>query len=184
MKKTFSLILLATLPACASIVEGSEQEIMVETAPPMTARCELTNERGTWHVAATPGNVALKRSGSDLHVECANNTHEGKRIFSSDAESWAVGNVLAGGIIGAGVDAGTGALYSYDDVITVPMKARGLESNAIPSIQPNIQGYYGTQPASPAVSPSSNGDPAWIHNSPQPTTPYYHNNPSPFAAPR
>lgn len=120
MNKLIALVSLSFLSACASIVEGSTQNITVDTNPQMAANCELKNERGDWSVL-TPGSVGIKRSKSDLNVNCTAPGYSGELRLSADAESWGIGNVIAGGVIGAGVDAGTGAMFSYDDRITVPM---------------------------------------------------------------
>jgi hypothetical protein len=52
--------------------------------------------------------------------------HEGMlsariEIIPSSAESMAAGNVIFGGIIGLGVDAASGAMNKYPDVVTVAM---------------------------------------------------------------
>lgn len=41
--------------------------------------------------------------------------------FASNYNSASLGNVIAGGLIGAGVDAADGASYSYPDSVTVAM---------------------------------------------------------------
>jgi hypothetical protein len=40
---------------------------------------------------------------------------------ASSTKGMAFGNILFGGLIGAGVDAGTGAAYDYPNTILVPM---------------------------------------------------------------
>lgn len=124
MKKIIILSIIALLPSCASIVNGKTQDVTVQTTPEMTAMCNLKNELGEWEIEKTPAQINIKRSKTDLVVQCHNDTHKGTVRNSSDAESWTVGNLVFGGVIGAGVDAGTGAMFSYDDVITVPMQKK------------------------------------------------------------
>lgn len=44
------------------------------------------------------------------------------KVVKSKTKGRAFGNVLAGGIIGVGVDMGDGAAYDYPTEIVVPMK--------------------------------------------------------------
>jgi hypothetical protein len=116
-----SLALLACLSGCASIVEGSSQDINVSTNPPAKVSCDAQNGRGNWVANSVPGTLNVKRSRTDLTVHCKGNGYDGQYTHSSDFESWTAGNLFFGGIIGLAVDAGTGALFSYDDAIIVPV---------------------------------------------------------------
>jgi len=112
------------LNACASIVNGSSQDIELYTTPSVNASCSLDNERGEWTLAQTPGTVTVKRSSSPLNIQCENDEYHGSLINKAEAESWTAGNILLGGGIGAGIDAGTGAMFSYDNEIIVPLAKR------------------------------------------------------------
>lgn len=119
---TCCLSLLA-LSACASLVEGSTDPVRVATRPAAPSDCTLTNERGAWSGASgTP--VIVKRSRTDLHVVCTDRTTgvAGKQVVASDIEGWAFGNILLGGLIGLGVDWGTGAAYTYPGDVTVALR--------------------------------------------------------------
>jgi phosphoketolase len=46
---------------------------------------------------------------------------EGVGILASGIEGMAAGNIIAGGVIGLGVDVATGAMNKYPDELTVAM---------------------------------------------------------------
>lgn len=117
---TLALAVLVT--GCASIVSGQTQVVSVDTPGCPGARCELVNDKGRFFVGSTPGTVSLQRSYNNLQVTC---TRAGARSdpvsVASTTKGMAFGNILFGGVIGAGVDVGTGAAYDYPQMITVPM---------------------------------------------------------------
>jgi len=119
-----NLLLLAVLPplvsGCASIVTGQNQTISVETVGVNDAKCSLANDEGTWFTT-TPGSVTVKRSYSNLNVTCKKDQLTGCTSVKSSTKGMAFGNILAGGIIGAAVDCGTGSAYDYPTVIKVDM---------------------------------------------------------------
>lgn len=128
----------ALLTGCASIVSGQNQPVSVDTPGCNPAKCQLTNDKGSWFVT-TPGSVTVRRAYGNLAVNC---TKDGYAPVSSSVASstkaMAFGNILLGGVIGAGVDIGTGAAYDYPTVISVPLAcgpdaAVGATIGSIPS---------------------------------------------------
>ena len=114
-----------TLGGCASIVNGQNQPISLETRQGaqmvVGANCSLTNDKGTWFIT-TPGSTTVHRSSSDLAVKCEKpNTTSGLSTVKSFTKGMAFGNILFGGIIGAGVDISTGAAFDYPSLIQVQM---------------------------------------------------------------
>jgi len=70
----------------------------------------------------TPGTVSVHRSYDPLNINCKKSGEQpGIATVNSATKGMAFGNVLAGGIIGAAVDMGTGAAYDYPPLITVRM---------------------------------------------------------------
>src|SRR5260221_12945167 len=108
------------LSGCASIVEGTTQSIAVTSPPTDGAKCVLKSSEGTYYVT-TPGNATVHKTKNDLDVECDKDgfQHASLKVPAKFGAA-TVGNVLAGGIIGIGVDAATGANYSYPTAISVP----------------------------------------------------------------
>lgn len=113
------------LTGCASIVNGQNQSLSVDTrsdgASVAGAACTLANDKGTW-LLTTPGSVVVQRSFAELSVKCEKPPMEpGLAVAKSGVKGMAFGNILFGGIIGAGVDMATGAAYDYAGLITVHM---------------------------------------------------------------
>jgi len=168
MHRTILLSLLSctaavSLSGCATIVEGSTDKINVVTAPPSNAACTLTNSRGTYNTFAS-GLAVVKRSTSDLNVVCADQSSgaRGQSTVASDVEGWAFGNILLGGIIGLGVDWGTGAAYTYPNSTTVSLIA------PVAAVTPAPLEYQGTSPinsiASAYAAPTVNTQPSTSSN--------------------
>ncbi len=136
MKIQFILlgIISTQIIGCASIVNGQNQSISIETKTDSGtisgASCKLSNNKGTWFVTS-PGSTTVHRSAEDLAIRCEKEPIEaGIASIKSSTKGMAFGNILFGGIIGAGVDISTGAAYDYPTLITIMM---GKTSNAPPA---------------------------------------------------
>ncbi|WP_461564999.1 hypothetical protein [Thiobacillus sp.] len=111
---------------CASIVSGQNQSVSLETRSKqgetvLSANCTLSNNKGTWFVTS-PGSVTVRRSYEDLLIDCEKeNQDPGLASVKSSTKAMAFGNILFGGVIGAGVDMASGAAYDYPTMITVLM---------------------------------------------------------------
>lgn len=121
MKTLLIALLSIQLTACASIVTGTTQSVSIETSP-KAARCDLQNDKGKWHVSDTPASVVVQRSYDDLNVTCNKAGMSGSSSFKSTTKAMAMGNIVFGGAIGAGVDAATGAAFDYPSVMKVELK--------------------------------------------------------------
>jgi len=127
-RRIYTFATLATtvyLAGCASIVNGQNQPVSVETrneaGTVAGANCKLSNNKGTWYIT-TPGSTTVQRSYEDLAVQCTKEAHEpGLASVKSGTKAMAFGNIIFGGVIGAAVDVGTGAAYDYPSLITVLM---------------------------------------------------------------
>jgi hypothetical protein len=149
MKRIASATLLAVaslaLPGCASIVSGQNQSVSVSTRDDngelAGASCTLNNDKGTWYVK-TPASVTVRRSFADMSAKCDVDLYESAmQSTKSSTKAMAFGNVLFGGVIGAGVDVATGAAYDYPEVIVIKMVKVGVK----PAVQPEAK------PAEPAA---------------------------------
>jgi hypothetical protein len=110
------------LTGCASIVSGTNQSVSVNTVPVQGATCSLKNNKGIWYVPSTPGSAVVHRSFDNLLVTCRKPGYEtGLKSVKSSTKGMAFGNVVFGGVIGAGVDVADGAAYDYPVNILVPM---------------------------------------------------------------
>lgn len=121
-----AMLAAATLcTGCASIVNGHNQSVSVKTTGDggdvSGAQCELKNDKGSWFTT-TPGSVTVRRSYNDLLVSCkVGNSDAGTLAVKSTTKGMAFGNVIFGGVIGAGIDVASGAAYDYPNLITVPL---------------------------------------------------------------
>ena len=117
---------------CASITSGKNQPISVNAVcdgqPVVEASCTLMNDKGSWHVK-TPGSVMIQKAYGDLAVDCKKGESVASSKFKSKSNGAVWGNILAGGIIGYAVDAGSGAGFDYPSTMTVILPPPcGLES--------------------------------------------------------
>jgi hypothetical protein len=102
-------------------VDGSTQSVSVSTTPVQGAACTLTNSEGTWFLTS-PGSVQVHKTKNDLTVACTKDGYQpGSQVAVSKFGGATFGNIVAGGGIGAIVDAASGANYYYDSPITVPL---------------------------------------------------------------
>jgi uncharacterized protein YceK len=125
MKRARSLliVMMAVLPlaGCASIVNGTHQNVSVDTGKVTGARCTLSNNKGKWYIPSTPGSTVVNRSYNDLRVSCHKSRFRGFKRVESKTKGMVFGNAVIGGVIGAGVDVADGAAYDYPDNIYVPL---------------------------------------------------------------
>lgn len=125
MKKVAVAVMTIALTGCASIVNGNNQVVSVEARNKgqqvVGATCTLVNPKGTFYVT-TPGTVTIHRAYDDLNVKCEKDgLQPGLANVKSSTKPMAFGNILFGGVIGAAVDAGSGAAYDYPTLISVIM---------------------------------------------------------------
>ena len=149
-------VAISALSGCASIVGSSTQPVSVQAveagSPVSGAKCELTNDKGSWHVT-TPGSVTVHKAFGDMSIKCQKeNIDPVLTTAKSSANGLVFGNILFGGIIGLAVDMGTGSGFDYPSMVTVLMDtmpkaasadakaAQGVSATAnIASAQPILQ---------------------------------------------
>jgi hypothetical protein len=117
------------LGGCASVINGVTQSVSVTTPPTQKAACVLSNNKGKWYLPSTPGTIVVHRSYNDLNVACQKPGYQNANLsVKSKANAMVAGNILIGGIIGAGVDAADGAAFHYPKIITLPMQKANVIS--------------------------------------------------------
>lgn len=123
------------LSGCATIVKGTTQSISVATPPVTGATCTLTSSEGTWYVT-TPGSVTVHKTKNNIKVLCKKEGYkDADAVILSHFNGATAGNILAGGVIGLGVDAASGANYTYTSSSEIPMAP--LDSTAQPQAPTN-----------------------------------------------
>ena len=110
------------LAACATITKGTSQSIVVTTPNAPGAACTLTSNAVGSRSVVTPATLVVEKSQENIQVHCKKPCFEdGAGIIASNTEAMAAGNIIAGGVIGLGVDAMSGAMNKYQAETTVHM---------------------------------------------------------------
>jgi len=118
----------ALLSGCATITRGSKDAFTIDTEP-QGAACSLSNG---FYCASTPCTIKMPRKSEGV-ATCELQGYETgtgsftNKIAGSGAAGMA-GNVILGGLIGAGVDAGTGAMK---DIVPNPLVIRLNPTNTV-----------------------------------------------------
>jgi hypothetical protein len=120
-KALLALILFLVLAGCATITKGTTQAVAIDTPGVPGATCTIQTQSGP-QIVQTPGTVTLAKGSAALPIQCTKECYlEGSSIIPSGTEAMTAGNVIFGGIVGLGVDAASGAINKYPDIVTVAM---------------------------------------------------------------
>ncbi len=132
MKQILPLLGLMLTTGCASITQGTTQSVSVVTDPP-GAVCIITREGvQVGMVSPTPGTLRIDKSSRALDVRCTLDNHEpGLTTVPSSVQVMTAGNILAGGVIGLAIDAGTGAMHQYPPNVSMALRRFASENSAI-----------------------------------------------------
>lgn len=125
------------LAGCSSVIEGTSQEILVNTNPP-GANCQFLREGNVIaSVPATPGGVTIKKTKHDITLKCSKQGYqEATYLNHSGAAGATFGNIVLGGGIGWAIDSASGADNKYDGVVNmslVPASAEVVAAAAAPA---------------------------------------------------
>jgi len=120
--RVVALLGLLILPACASIIEGTSQEITVNTNP-SEADCVLKRQDiAIGSVNPTPGAVTIKKTKYDITIVCNKDGYqEATYLNHSGAAGATWGNIVAGGLMGWGIDSASGADNKYDSPVNISL---------------------------------------------------------------
>jgi hypothetical protein len=112
----------ALLSGCATVVKGSSQTLTIITDPE-GASCELKREGESIGVVdPTPGSVEVAKDKDEIDVTCKKKGFkESNTYLSSTFQTWTVGNLLIGGLIGLAIDASSGAITQYPSEISLKL---------------------------------------------------------------
>jgi len=115
-------IAFCVLSACSSIIEGTSQEIMVNTNP-AGADCALERQgQVVGRVNPTPAATTIKKTKYDITIKCNKDGYqEATYLNHSGAAGATVGNIILGGGIGWAVDSAAGADNKYDSPVNITL---------------------------------------------------------------
>ena len=107
---------------CATITTGTSQPVAINTPGAPGATCTLSSPKIGALTVVTPATVTLKRADQDVAVACKKECfEEGTAVIPAGVEAMAAGNILIGGIVGAGLDIYSGAINKYASSADVPL---------------------------------------------------------------
>jgi len=103
---------------CATLTGSSTQTIEVTTVdardrPVRGMTCTLTHGPGSYVVDTPALNLEIRRSSSDLEIECRRGSQLAKGTVVPHGESSIAHSLIPGGSIATLVDYATGAMYTY-----------------------------------------------------------------------
>jgi uncharacterized protein YceK len=120
----------AVLPGCATLLEGTSQEILISTNP-AGAACTLEREGQTIaSVPVTPGAALVQRRKHDITIKCKKDGFEDAVFINNSglASGAVAGNVAADLLLTAGlssiVDSASGADNQYESTVNITMIPR------------------------------------------------------------
>jgi len=117
-----ALLLVLCLSGCASIIDGRSENIMVNTNP-AGASCSFTrNSESLGTISPTPGSLYIDKTKYDIVIKCSKPGYDDATYINksgSDGATW--GNIVAGGLIGWGIDSASGADNHYDTPVNITM---------------------------------------------------------------
>lgn len=123
-----SVILVAVLSGCSSIVSKSDYAVAISSSPE-SANFFVTDKYGQEiHSGLTPETITLSSSsgyfsGASYTIKFTKEGYPDK-VFTlrSDIDGWYFGNILFGGLIGMlVVDPATGAMYNLPERVNVSL---------------------------------------------------------------
>ncbi|MBL8537931.1 MAG: PEGA domain-containing protein [Hyphomonadaceae bacterium] len=135
MKAVLAIAAAVLASGCATITRGTTQEFVVESTPPGAS---VTTSNG-FECAATPCTFRMPRKeGFTVTVEREGYLSAEATVTSSMSSGGAAGmagNVLIGGLIGAGVDATSGAMNDLSpNPLQVTLQPVPEEEEATPDV--------------------------------------------------
>lgn len=110
------------LAGCSSIIEGTTQEVFVNTNPPRAACDFLREGQRIARVDPTPGAATIKKTKHDIVIECTLAGYEKATYHNkSDAAQATFGNIVLGGGIGWAIDSASGADNKYTSPVNLTL---------------------------------------------------------------
>jgi hypothetical protein len=119
---SLGLFMVSSLGACSSVIEGTTQEITINTNP-TGADCALMRQNlPIARVTQTPGSATIKKTKYNIVVVCTKPGYQMATYLNhSGAAAATFGNIVLGGGIGWAVDSASGADNKYDPVVNLTL---------------------------------------------------------------
>jgi len=110
------------LAGCATIVEGTSQNILVNTNP-SDAQCGFYRQGvSIATVASTPGSALVQKTKHDIWIVCVKDGYQQAAYMNhSGVAGGTFGNIVLGGGVGWAIDSAAGADNKYDGTVNVSL---------------------------------------------------------------
>lgn len=143
-----------SLSACASIVNGSEQDVRISpSGVNASGECKIQDVTGRMYYTPLPGSVLLARGDGPLNVTCTVENGSGQRKVEEELEPWLIGDVLLLSPLGLFIDFVNGAYQTYPDNISVPITLANEQPDM--SLRTPVIEEERVQPEPAATAPQS-----------------------------
>lgn len=132
MKRIVIVALMAAgVAGCSSIVEGTSQELVINTNP-NAADCALYREGIViGRVNETPGGITVKKTKHDITIKCDKPGYQEATFLNHSGVAGAtVGNIILGGGIGWAIDSASGADNKYDSPVNITLVPEKVDTDA------------------------------------------------------
>jgi len=115
-------LLVVLTSGCATLTKGTSQAVTVDTDP-SGATCTLTRDaKPVAIVNPTPGSVPVEKAHGTIAIACKKQGYlEAAGNLASEFQAMTFGNILFGGLVGVVVDAASGAMHQYPDMVTITL---------------------------------------------------------------
>ena len=125
------VVLGTTLTGCATVVSGTTQTIGVNTDPE-GADCQFTRKGVlVGRVNPTPGTLQIGKDFESVSVLCRKEGFDDTAgVIGTEFQAMTLGNILLGGLIGVVVDAASGAMTKYPEVVTFTLIPQMFDNEA------------------------------------------------------
>jgi hypothetical protein len=128
MKSLSILFLPVFLAGCATLFEGTTQEIQVITNPP-GADCALLRKGDVIaRINPTPGAATIKKTKDDITINCEMHGYEKTTYLNHSGSDWVTAVDVVGGVFlgGAtwGIDSASGSDNKYDSPVNLTLSKK------------------------------------------------------------
>jgi hypothetical protein len=123
MSRSIVLILMSlALTGCASIIEGTSQEVSINTNPAGADCAMKRQDLVIARVNPTPGAATIKKTKYDITILCNKVGYQEATYLDHSGSAGATwGNIVAGGGIGWAIDSASGADNKYDSPVNITL---------------------------------------------------------------
>ncbi len=110
------------LAGCATITKGTTPVVALDSPGAPGAKCTLSSSAVGKVDVVTPASITLQKGSDNIAVRCTKECYnDGVGVIGTHTETMAAGNIIAGGLIGLGIDAASGAMNKYTEQNQIAM---------------------------------------------------------------